>query len=78
MDPTCLDHLLTEEERIKFEEEGYLILPEVLSEEETDKLEEVTDRLDAEAREKAEKGRRPAPRPGGGGCGANFQAMSAR
>ena len=56
MDPTCLDHLLTEEERIKFEEDGYLILPEVLSEEETDKLEEVTDRLDAEAREKAEKG----------------------
>jgi ectoine hydroxylase-related dioxygenase (phytanoyl-CoA dioxygenase family) len=55
MDPVCLDHLLTEEESDQFERDGYLILPEVLSPDETDRLEAVTDRLDAEAREKMGK-----------------------
>ena len=57
MDPTCLNHLLTEQEALQFEEDGYFVLPEVLSEEETDHLEEVTDRLDAEKR--AETGKNP-------------------
>ncbi len=55
MDPTCLDHLLTDEESRKFEEDGYFILPDVLSIDEVDKLEEVTDRLDEKVREKEGK-----------------------
>ena len=55
MDPACLDNLLTDEEAARFEEDGYLILPDVLSKEETDRLEEVTDRLDKEKREETGK-----------------------
>jgi hypothetical protein len=56
MDQSCLDHLLTDDESAQFERDGYLILPEVLSTDEVDELEAVSDRLDAEARQKMEKG----------------------
>ncbi|MCH2666059.1 phytanoyl-CoA dioxygenase family protein [bacterium] len=55
MDLTCLDHLLTEEEAQQFEEEGFFVLPECLTDDEVDRLEEVTDRLDAERRPAAER-----------------------
>ena len=56
MDQSCLDHLLTDDESSQFERDGYLIFPEVLSKDEVDELEAVSDRLDAEARQKMEKG----------------------
>jgi ectoine hydroxylase len=55
MDQSCLDYLLTDDESAQFERDGYLILPEVLSTDEVDELEAITDRLDAEARQKMEK-----------------------
>ena len=60
MDTACLDYQLSDEERTQFEEQGYLILPEVLSPEEVEHLTEVTDRLDGErrARENASPGDR--------------------
>ena len=38
MDLTCLDHLLTEEEAQQFEEEGFFVLPECLTDDEVDRL----------------------------------------
>ncbi|MBI2501661.1 MAG: phytanoyl-CoA dioxygenase family protein [Candidatus Latescibacteria bacterium] len=45
MDPHCLEHLLTEEERRHFEEQGYLIVPQVLEAAQLAALEAATDRI---------------------------------
>ncbi len=50
MDKACLDHLLTESERLEFQKNGYLILRGVLSEEQIDRLTEAVDRIDAKER----------------------------
>ena len=55
MDPACLNHLLTDQEAAEFDENGFFVLPEVLTESETDELEAITDRLDAERRQEADK-----------------------
>ena len=44
MDPECIAHRLTQKERKRFEEEGYLILPGVLPEEREAELSELADR----------------------------------
>ncbi|MAG35090.1 MAG: hypothetical protein CL878_02410 [Dehalococcoidia bacterium] len=45
MDPACLEHCLTEEERRRFNEQGYLIVENALSGEEIQRLIPVVDRL---------------------------------
>ena len=47
MDPSCLAHRLTEDERQAFNRDGYLILENVLTEEEVERLVGVVDRLHA-------------------------------
>ena len=52
MDATCLEYALTEEERRQFEEDGYLIVRDVLPADLVAELIPVVDRLDAEYRPK--------------------------
>lgn len=47
MDPSCLAHRLTEDERQAVSRDGYLILEDVLTEEEVERLTGVVDRLHA-------------------------------
>ncbi len=46
MDIASLDHLLTDEERISFETQGYFVLENVLSSHQLEKLNEAADRAD--------------------------------
>jgi ectoine hydroxylase-related dioxygenase (phytanoyl-CoA dioxygenase family) len=57
MDERCLDHLLTEEERLAFDRDGYLIVRDAISASMVDAYLEVTDRVVAERRK--EKGQGP-------------------
>jgi hypothetical protein len=57
MNSDCLQYALTEEERQRFEADGFLVIPDVLPEEMIQKLTAVTDRIDAA--ERAIKGRDP-------------------
>ena len=50
MNPICLDYCLTGEESEKFEEDGYFIVEDVLSPDQTERLSAATDRIDAEHR----------------------------
>lgn len=50
MDPTCLDNLLTEEERRKFNEEGFLVVEDALPPAMIERLSGVLDRFYAERR----------------------------
>ena len=50
MDVSCLQYALTAEERQHFEEHGYLIVPNVLSQENIERCLVAVDRLDAEKR----------------------------
>ena len=45
MDPSCLVHCLRDSERIQFEESGYLIIENALSQNRLDRLNEAFDRL---------------------------------
>ena len=45
MEPACLDHTLTEAERLHFAEQGYLIVENALTATEVEKLEEASDRI---------------------------------
>jgi ectoine hydroxylase-related dioxygenase (phytanoyl-CoA dioxygenase family) len=45
MNPSCLSYRLTDDERRTFNEEGYLVLPDVLSTEQVATLTEATDRV---------------------------------
>lgn len=51
MDPTCLEHALTEEERRGFNESGFLIVRNALSAAEVTRLEAALDHLDADHRD---------------------------
>ncbi len=51
MDPACLAHSLTEAEHREFEENGYLVLDEVLPTSMVDGLVEATDRINAQIRQ---------------------------
>ena len=52
MDVVCLNHILTQEERHAFNERGYVVLEDVLTENQIQTLEGVCDRIDAEERAK--------------------------
>ena len=52
MDMRCLDYVLTESERLAFEQDGYLIIEDVLEPELVAKLTEATDRVDQIERQK--------------------------
>jgi ectoine hydroxylase-related dioxygenase (phytanoyl-CoA dioxygenase family) len=52
MDPSCLQYLLTDEERRQFQEEGFLIRADALSPEHVSALTEATDRIYQREREK--------------------------
>ena len=60
MDPSCLQYALTEAERREFDERGFLVLDDILSEGEMSALESACDKIDAEAR--AERGAGPHAR----------------
>jgi len=47
MDTTCLDHVLTKVEELQFEQDGYLIIEDALSEEQVDNLTTAVDRVAA-------------------------------
>ena len=51
MDPACLDHCLTAAEHREFEENGYLVLDNILPFSTVDALIEATDRIDAQNRQ---------------------------
>ena len=46
MDPSCLEHCLTEEERLAFERDGYFQVPEVVPIDLVRRLEAATDRIE--------------------------------
>ncbi|MDE2723014.1 MAG: hypothetical protein OXI59_06530 [Gemmatimonadota bacterium] len=52
MDARCLDYCVTEEERLKFERDGFFILESVLPEDLVDELVPVVDRVDGAYRER--------------------------
>ena len=52
MDARCLDYCVTEEERLKFERDGFLIIEDVLPEDLVDALTPVVDRVDGAHRER--------------------------
>jgi hypothetical protein len=56
MDPSCLKYALTESERNEFNERGYFVLENVLSEDEIIALEQAGDKIDAEVREERKLG----------------------
>jgi ectoine hydroxylase len=56
MDIASMNHRLTEEERLSFEENGYFVVPNALPLDLVKKIEIVMDRLDAEYRPIKEKG----------------------
>ncbi|MEE2992671.1 MAG: phytanoyl-CoA dioxygenase family protein [Gemmatimonadota bacterium] len=56
MDPTCLNYLLTDQERRQFEEDGYFIVKDVLPREMIPELIAVVDRIDAELRPNFDRG----------------------
>jgi len=55
MDAQCLQHLITPDQRRHFEEQGFLILPQVLSEAQVAALTEAVDRIWAEEQAKGLK-----------------------
>ena len=52
MDARCLDYCVTEEERLKFERDGFFVLENVLPEDLVDELVPVVDRVDGAYRER--------------------------
>jgi ectoine hydroxylase len=64
MDPSCLQFVLTPEERAQFEEFGYLVVPGALAPEHTAQLTAELDALDARFRAGAFGGPPPGPQQG--------------
>lgn len=60
MDPKCLDYCLTEEEAIQFKQDGYFIVPDVLTSDRVSNLVEAVDRVDQQ--ERARMGKDPGDR----------------
>ncbi len=54
MDTACLDYCLTEDERLDFERNGFLIIPDALTPQMTSDIEAVVDRIDAQHRSETE------------------------
>ena len=52
MDASCLQYALTEAERLEFAQRGYIVFDEMLPPDVVDALVEVSDRIDAEERQK--------------------------
>ena len=52
MDKACLDHLITDEQRTHFEEQGYLVVKNALTTAQVDALTEAVDRIWAEQKRK--------------------------
>ena len=52
MDSSCLQYALTEAEHLEFAQRGYLVFDEMLPPDRVDSLVEVSDRIDAEERQK--------------------------
>jgi hypothetical protein len=50
MDTSCLDHLLTEQERHQFEKDGYLIVEDAIPPDLVTRLTAAVDRIDAQER----------------------------
>ena len=50
MDSSCLEHPLTEEETLRFKQDGYLIVKDVLPADRVSDLVTTVDRVDAEER----------------------------
>ena len=50
MDVSCLDYRLTEEERLQFDRDGYLIVEGALEPDHVERLLAAVDRIDAEMR----------------------------
>lgn len=50
MDTACLDYCLTEDERLEFERNGFLIVPDALTPQMTSDIEAVVDRIDGQHR----------------------------
>jgi ectoine hydroxylase-related dioxygenase (phytanoyl-CoA dioxygenase family) len=50
MDTACLDYCLTEDERLEFERNGFLIIPDALTPQMTSDVEAVVDRIDDQHR----------------------------
>jgi|SaaInlStandDraft_7_1057024.scaffolds.fasta_scaffold229528_1 hypothetical protein len=57
MDSSCLEHPLTEEETLRFKQDGYLIVKDVLPADRVSDLVTTVDRVDAE--ERARMGHKP-------------------
>ena len=53
MDTACLDYCLTEDERLEFERNGFLVIPDALTPQLTSDIEAVVDRIDAQHRAEA-------------------------
>lgn len=56
MDPICLNHRLTEEERLQFETDGYFMIKDAVPLDLVEKISQVMDRLNDEYRPKKELG----------------------
>ncbi len=54
MDTACLDYCLTEDERLDFERNGFLIIPDALTPQMTSDIEALVDRIDAQHRSETE------------------------
>ncbi len=52
MEPSCLAHCLTEEERDQFDKQGYFIVENVLADDMVNALNRIADRIDEENRPK--------------------------
>lgn len=50
MDPSCLEHCLTDNERSFFNEQGYLIIEDALGPDSIDRLTQIVDRIDSRER----------------------------
>ena len=51
MDPACINHRLTADERLEFERSGYLVLDSIMPPSTVEELASVADRIDAQIRE---------------------------
>jgi ectoine hydroxylase-related dioxygenase (phytanoyl-CoA dioxygenase family) len=57
MDPSCLSHVLTHDERLFFEEHGYLVVEDALDQSMTERLIAVVDRVDSRERTGENRGK---------------------
>ncbi|SVD34191.1 uncharacterized protein METZ01_LOCUS387045, partial [marine metagenome] len=55
MDPACLQHQVTEQERTTFERDGYLIVENAIPQSLVDRLVPISDRVDRQERDRMGK-----------------------